>query len=92
MFEFFIVCLVVWRISNLLFVEDGPWKIFVRLRNLILKVSSILNCFYCITVWVSIPFAVYKGIFFWFAYSAGAIIIHELLNYLSDVQLSKKDN
>jgi hypothetical protein len=56
----FVLCvLAVWRIAHLIAREDGPFDIVVRVRS---KVGhgffgSLLDCFLCLSLWVSAPFA-----------------------------------
>ncbi len=86
----FISILAVWRLTHLLALEDGPWDIIVRLRH---KAGTsiwgnLLDCFYCLSLWISIPFAYLIGaswleiIILWPAVSAGAIIIDMVLSSL----------
>lgn len=78
--------LAVWRITHFFQAEDGPWEIVVRLRR---KAGSgfwgkLLDCFYCLSLWVSIPFAVQIGqsrweqFLLWLALSAGAILLERM--------------
>jgi hypothetical protein len=80
---FVVGTLCVWRITHLLSAEDGPANILVRLRR---KVGngfwgSLLDCFYCLSLWVAAPFAILIGegvkerSFLWLAFSAGAILL-----------------
>jgi hypothetical protein len=82
--------LAVWRLTHLLALEDGPWDIIVRLRR---KVGTsiwgnLLDCFYCLSLWISIPFAYVIGstwleiIILWPAVSAGSIIIEMVTSSL----------
>ena len=75
--------LSVWRITHLLSAEDGPWDLLVRIRR---KAGSgfwakLLDCFYCLSLWIAVPFAVLIGetirerCFLWLAFSAGAILL-----------------
>ena len=78
--------LVVWRISHLFFGEDGPGDIFVRLRRAAGEGfwGKLLDCFYCLSVWVAAPFAYWLGeswkerLLLWPALSAGAILLQRL--------------
>jgi len=74
--------LVVWRITHLLQAEDGPWELVVRLRR---RAGSgfwgkLLDCFYCLSLWVAFPVALGLGdrwihsILLWLSFSAGAIL------------------
>ena len=51
--------LVVWRITHLLQAEDGPWEIVVRLRRRAGTTfgGKLLDCFYCLSLWIAVPFA-----------------------------------
>lgn len=55
--------LCVWRITHLVQAEDGPWDVIVRLRRAVGDglVGRLLDCFYCLSVWVAVPFAVILG-------------------------------
>ena len=74
--------LAVWRISHLLTAEDGPWNLLVRLRRLAGDGvwGSLLDCFYCLSLWVAAPLAYWIGeswketLLLWPALSAGAIL------------------
>lgn len=61
--------------------ETGPFDIFYRLRQ---KLSSLLECIYCTSVWVSIPFAVVfftdwrQALVQWLALSGFSILIEEV--------------
>ena len=73
----------VWRISHLLHAEDGPWDVFTRLRKLAgnSAVGRMLDCFYCVSVWVALPVvlamsATWKErILLWPALSGAAILL-----------------
>lgn len=66
--------------------EDGPFDMVVRFRKLFGHgfFGNLLDCFYCLSVWVSIPFAVWLskawdvGTITWLALSGGASILFKL--------------
>jgi hypothetical protein len=73
----------VWRVTHVLFAEDGPGDVVIRLRR---KAGTgfwgkLLDCFYCLSVWIAAPFALMLGsgwkarLLLWPALSAGAILI-----------------
>ncbi len=78
--------LAVWRITHLFHAEDGPWDMLVRLRRLAGAGfwGSLLDCFYCLSLWVAAPFAVWLGegwkerILLWLALSGGASLLERL--------------
>jgi hypothetical protein len=73
----------VWRVTHLLNAEDGPWDIFVRLRRTVGSGfwGDLLDCFYCLSLWVAAPFAFVLGekwgeaILLWLGLSGGAILL-----------------
>ena len=81
-----IVILAVWRVTHLLWGEDGPWDLVVRLRRLAGNsvVGSALDCFYCLSLWIAAPMAWLMGhrwqerILLWLAFSAGAILLERV--------------
>jgi hypothetical protein len=81
--NFVLGTLFVWRATHLLNAEDGPFEIVVRLRRLagVGFFGQLLDCFYCLSVWVAAPLAFFLGkkmserIFLWPALSAGAILL-----------------
>ena len=54
-----IALLVVWRVTHLFWGEDGPWDVFVRFRRMVGDgfFGSLLDCFYCLSLWISAPLA-----------------------------------
>ena len=78
--------LTVWRITHLLYGEDGPWNLIVRLRR---RAGAgfwgeLLDCFYCLSIWIALPFALLVGkqwkerLVLAPALSAGAILLERL--------------
>ena len=51
--------LVTWRLTHLLNAEDGPWQVLVKLRRAAGDgmLGQLLDCFYCLSLWVAAPFA-----------------------------------
>jgi hypothetical protein len=83
---FLLSVLAVWRISHLLSQEDGPFDLVIKFRKLFGQgfFGNLLDCFYCLSMWVSIPFAVWlasdwkEGVVCWLALSGGACILFKL--------------
>ena len=59
--RFILSALAVWRLTHLLAEEDGPWDLIVRLRSRLGGgfFGSLMDCFYCLSLWFSLPFAVW---------------------------------
>jgi hypothetical protein len=80
--------LTVWRVTHLLQAEDGPWDITVRLRRAAGNGfwGKLLDCFYCLSVWVAAPLAFLLGeswwerALLWPSLSAGASLLEQATN------------
>jgi hypothetical protein len=78
--------LSVWRVTHLLNAENGPWDLVVRLRRVAggSFFGQLLDCFYCLSLWVALPAALLVGhgakdiVLLWLALSAGAILLERL--------------
>jgi len=85
-FIFFLLTLAVWRVTHLLQAEDGPFDIFLRLRRRLGHGlwGKLLDCFYCLSVWISAPAAWLAGqdwperLLLWPALSGAAILLEHL--------------
>lgn len=75
--------LFVWRATHLLNAEDGPWDSVARLRRWAGGgfFGKLLDCFYCLSMWIALPVAVLLGgspgerILLWLALSGAAILL-----------------
>ncbi len=78
--------LAVWRITHLLNAEDGPLDLVVRVRRLAGSSlwGAMLDCFYCLSVWIAAPLACWIGdtwketVLLWPALSGGAILAERI--------------
>jgi len=89
-YSLMISVLAVWRITHLLHAEDGPGDILLRLRQQcgIGIFRGLMDCFYCLSLWVALPFAAYitylddidkvEWPLLWMALSAGAIFMERI--------------
>jgi len=77
--------LAVWRITHLFSKEDGPFDIVFALRK---KAGAgffgkLLDCFYCCSVWVALPFGIWMGnsipekLLYWMALSGAACLLEQ---------------
>ena len=84
--EFVICILAVWRITHLFSQEDGPFDAVLRFRKLLGQsfFGSLLDCFYCLSIWIAIPFAIFlsndwtEGIIVWLALSGAACLLFKI--------------
>jgi hypothetical protein len=73
----------VWRVTHLFNAEDGPFDLIVRLRRLAGAgiAGRLLDCFYCLSLWVAIPFALLledtagQRVLLWLALSGAASLL-----------------
>ena len=78
--------LVVWRLTHLLYGEDGPWNLLTRFRRLAGQDfwGDLMDCFYCLSLWIALPFALLLGeswkerLLLWPALSGAAILLQRL--------------
>src|SRR5215469_6982588 len=76
----------VWRVVHLFNAEDGAWNLLARLRRLAGSAwwGGLLDCFYCLSVWIAAPFAFFLGegwkqrVFLWPALSGAAVLMERI--------------
>ena len=80
---FVLATLCVWRITHLSNAEDGPGRVLVHFRRLLGNGfwGELADCFHCLSLWVSAPFAWLLGgawtekLMLWPALSGAAILL-----------------
>ena len=85
-YRFLLGTLCVWRITHMLNAEDGPGDVVVHLRRQAGEgfLGQLLDCFYCLSVWIAAPPAILLGeklgerVLLWPALSAGAILLERV--------------
>jgi hypothetical protein len=85
-YHFLLGVLCVWRITHMLNAEDGPGDVLVHLRRQAGEgfFGQLLDCFYCLSVWVAALPAMVLGeklgerVLLWPALSAGAILLERV--------------
>ena len=62
-FRFVLAVLATWRVTHLLANEDGPANVIFRIRQRLGNglFGKLADCFYCLSVWVAIPLAIFAG-------------------------------
>jgi len=87
-FEFILATLAVWRVTHLIAAEDGPFQLLVWVRG---KAGhgfwgTLLDCFYCLSMWIAIPFALWMSgsrgqkLLVWLSLSAAAILLNRVID------------
>lgn len=87
-FTFLMMGLAVWRISHLLSQEDGPFDLVIRFRSKLGQgfLGSLLDCFYCLSLWIALPLAIWHGgslstiLLYWIALSGFASVIEKAIS------------
>lgn len=85
-YAFVLSSLAVWRVTHLFSAEDGPFDLIVRLRRLAGSgvFGKLLDCFYCLSLWVAVPFALVledtlkQRVLLWLALSGAAGLLQRL--------------
>ncbi|HVZ96636.1 MAG TPA: hypothetical protein VG847_07160 [Chitinophagaceae bacterium] len=103
--ELIIFTLAVWRITHLLSKEDGPFNIIFKFRQAVGAgfLGSLLDCFYCTSVWVSFPFGLWMGgrwqekLICWIALSGAACLAERITDkggndHESSIYFEDKEN
>jgi hypothetical protein len=86
--EFSLSALALWRVTHLFSQEDGPFDLVLKFRKLFGQgfFGSLLDCFYCLSLWLAIPFVIWlcnewiSGIITWLALSGIACLLFKLTN------------
>jgi Protein of unknown function (DUF1360) len=105
--RFVLAVLATWRITHLLAAEDGPADVIVRLRRRLGRsfAGRLMDCFYCLSVWVAAPLAFFAGgqgaaelFVTWWALAGAACLLERLgqqpvwMQPLPPVEESKGDS
>ena len=96
----FISVLAAWRLTHLLQAEDGPFDIiwYIRKKAGTGFFGSLLDCFYCVSIWVAVPFAIWLGnrwweiLLYWLAISGAVCLLEQFTgNKKSNIPDYKED-
>lgn len=86
--KYLILVVGVWRLTHLISAEDGPFDLIIKLRKLLGNsfFGKLMDCFYCLTIWIGLLSAWYAGnnleemIVLTLYYSGASIILEKLTN------------
>ena len=81
--KFALGALATWRITHLVAYEDGPWGVIAGLRKMAGSsvFGKLMDCFYCLSLWVSALGAVAiatkfkEGLLLWLGLSGAACLL-----------------
>jgi hypothetical protein len=85
-FGFVLSVFASWRLAHLLAHEDGPWDLLARLRAALGDgaLGRLMDCFYCVSLWVAAPFGLLVGrtaqecALAWLALSGAACLLERM--------------
>lgn len=83
---FGMAALAVWRLTHLLYAEDGPWDCIVHLRRACGEgfFGQLMDCFYCLSLWTAAPIALLlastgsETLLLWLSLSTSAIFLEKM--------------
>lgn len=86
--KYFIIIVVVWRLTHLICAEDGPFDLIIKLRKVLGNsvFGKLMDCFYCLSIWFGLAGAWYAGdnvkeiILLTLYYSGTALLLEKLTN------------
>jgi Protein of unknown function (DUF1360) len=93
--RFLLAALAVWRLTHLFTKEDGPWEVFLRLREGI--PGQLFSCFYCLSLWIAVPFVWFTGgnavekVVTWLALSGAAVLLEKATDQPLDIQIEQEE-
>jgi hypothetical protein len=85
---YFILVIVVWRLTHLISAEDGPFDLIIKLRKALggSFLGKLMDCFYCLSIWIGLAAALFatdsarEVILLTLYYSGAAILLEKLTN------------
>jgi hypothetical protein len=86
--KYLILVIVVWRITHLLSMEDGPFDLVFKTRKRLGNsfFGKLMDCFYCLSIWIGLLAAFYAGktaidiILLCLYYSGASILLEKATN------------
>jgi hypothetical protein len=82
--KYFVIVIVVWRITHLISSEDGPFDLIIKLRKLLGNsfIGKLMDCFYCLSIWIGFFASFYaennfEGVIILTIYYSGVAILLE---------------
>jgi Protein of unknown function (DUF1360) len=86
--KYFILVIVVWRITHLIVLEDGPFDLIIKIRKLAGNsfFGKLMDCFYCLSIWVGLGVAIFTSanvemiIVLTLYYSGASLLLEKLTN------------
>jgi len=85
---YLILVIVVWRITHLICMEDGPFELVIKLRKKLGNsfLGKLMDCFYCLSIWIGLSVAVFVGsdiieiVILTIYYSGASVLLEKITN------------
>ena len=86
--KYFIVTIVVWRLTHLISSEDGPFDLIIKIRKMAGTTffGTLMDCFYCLSIWIGLLCACLASrdwqeiVLLALYYSGASILLEKLTN------------
>jgi hypothetical protein len=87
--KYFVIVIVIWRLTHLITTEDGPFDLIIKLRKSVGSsfLGKLMDCFYCLSIWIGLAFAWYLEknnvemiVILTLYYSGASILLEKLTN------------
>jgi hypothetical protein len=83
--RFVLAALATWRLAHLFSLEDGPFDLVLKLRERAGTgfVGQLMDCFYCLSLWLAAPLALYVSLeplhwlMCWWGCAGAAGLLHQ---------------
>jgi lipoprotein signal peptidase len=86
--KYWVLVIVVWRLTHLISAEDGPFDLIIKVRKLAGNsfFGKLMDCFYCLSIWMGLLAALYMSrdakeiVLLCLYYSGAAILLEKITN------------
>jgi hypothetical protein len=86
--KYLVLVIVVWRLTHLISAEDGPFDLIIKLRKWAGRSfwGKLMDCFYCLSIWIGLLMAAYAAnnfkelISLCLYYSGASILLEKITN------------
>ncbi|WP_264564756.1 DUF1360 domain-containing protein [Flavobacterium sp. N3904] len=86
--KYFIVVIIVWRLTHLISSEDGPFDFIIKIRKFAGNsfFGTLMDCFYCLSIWIGLLCACFVSrcwqeiVVLTLYYSGASILLEKLTN------------
>lgn len=99
-FRFALAAMAVWRLTHFVAREDGPFDMLRRVRSALQErmFGRLFGCFYCLSIWVALPFAFFislstpEWVVAWFGLSGAAILLERAARERFEIEIEESQS